>query len=174
MKPTFFASLAEFRKWLKANHAKAGELLVGFYKVGSGKPSMTWPESVDEALCFGWIDGVRKSLGPKNYTIRFTPRRPGTFWGKKNIARAQRLIKEGRMQPAGLKAFESRLGEKSGAYSFEQTEIVFEPALEKRFKANRRLGRSSPPSRPAIKKPCATGNERQAGSDAIEAAGAPN
>lgn len=139
MKAVYFAKPAEFRKWLNKNHHKANELLVGFYKVGSGKPSMTWPESVDETLCYGWIDGVRRGVDANSYTIRFTPRRLGSFWSLKNIASARRLIKSGRMRPAGLKAFEARLGEKSGAYSFEQDEIApFGPDLEKRFKANER------------------------------------
>lgn len=137
-KPAFFATPAAFRKWLKANHAKASELIVGYYKVGSGKPSMTWPESVDEALCFGWIDGVRRSAGAESYTIRFTPRRPGSFWSNKNMASAKRLIAAGRMQAAGLKAFEARVGERSGAYSFEQEQIApFDAGLEKRFKSNK-------------------------------------
>jgi uncharacterized protein YdeI (YjbR/CyaY-like superfamily) len=138
LKPTFFAKPADFRKWLAKNHDKATQLLVGYYKVGSSKASMTWPESVDEALCYGWIDGVRKSINAESYTIRFTPRRQGSFWSNKNIASAKRLIKAGRMKSAGLKAFKQRLGVKSGAYSFEQEQIApFSPPLEKRFKANK-------------------------------------
>jgi uncharacterized protein YdeI (YjbR/CyaY-like superfamily) len=138
MKATFFAEPTDFRKWLAKNHDKANELLVGYYKVGSGKASMTWPESVDEALSYGWIDGVRKSIDGGSYTIRFTPRRQGSFWSLKNIASAKRLIKAGRMKPAGLKAYKQRLGVKSGAYSFEQEEIApFSPSLEKRFMANK-------------------------------------
>jgi uncharacterized protein YdeI (YjbR/CyaY-like superfamily) len=138
LKPTFFAKPADFRKWLAKNHDKATQLLVGYYKVGSSKVSMTWPESVDEALCYGWIDGVRKSIDAESYTIRFTPRRQGSFWSNKNIASAKRLIKAGRMKSAGLKAFKQRLGVKSGAYSFEQEQIApFSPALEKRFKAKK-------------------------------------
>jgi uncharacterized protein YdeI (YjbR/CyaY-like superfamily) len=122
-KPTFFATPAAFRAWFAEHHATEQELLVGFYKVATGKPSLTWPQSVDEALCFGWIDGVRKRLDDESYTIRFCPRRPGSYWSKKNIASMQRLIKEGRVQPAGLEAYESRKGERSGAYSFEQDEL---------------------------------------------------
>src|SRR5215212_5490410 len=106
MKPTFFPTPAAFREWLERHHAGADALLVGFYKVGSGKPSITWPESVDEALCVGWIDGVRKSLDDSRYTIRFTPRKPGSVWSNVNIRRAQALIDQGRMRPAGLKAYE--------------------------------------------------------------------
>jgi uncharacterized protein YdeI (YjbR/CyaY-like superfamily) len=97
MNPTFFATPAAFRKWLASNHAKAAELLVGYYKNGSGKPSMTWPESVDQALCFGWIDGVRKSIDEDSYTIRFTPRRPNSIWSAVNVKKAEALIEQGLM-----------------------------------------------------------------------------
>ena len=120
MKPTFFPTPAAFRAWLERNHATAGELLVGFHKVGSGKPSLTWPESVDAALCFGWIDGVRKSVDEHRYTIRFTPRKPGSVWSGVNIKRARALIERGLMRPAGLKAYEARRENKSGVYSYEQ------------------------------------------------------
>ena len=120
MKPTFFASPAAFRKWLQQHCSAEQELLVGFYKAGSGKPSMTWPESVDEALCFGWIDGVRKRVDDVSYTIRFTPRKSSSIWSAVNIKRVQALMKEGRVAPAGLKAFEGRKENKSGVYSYEQ------------------------------------------------------
>jgi uncharacterized protein YdeI (YjbR/CyaY-like superfamily) len=137
MKPTYFRTPAEFRKWLATNHARKQELLVGFYKKDSGKPSLTWPESVNEALCYGWIDGIRKNAGADSYTIRFTPRRHGSFWSNRNIANVKRLIKEKRMRPTGLKAYEERKGERSGAYAFEQSQIAdFDAALLKRFKAN--------------------------------------
>src|SRR2546423_1338199 len=120
MKPRFFKSPSAFRKWLAANHANAAELWVGFYKKDSGKPSITWPESVDEALCVGWIDGIRKTLGPESYTIRFTPRRRGSIWSAVNIARVKALTEEKRMRPAGLEAFAARQENKSGIYSYEQ------------------------------------------------------
>ena len=120
MKPKFFRQPSAFRAWLAKNHATAGELLVGFHKKGSGKPSMTWPESVDEALCFGWIDGIRKSLDDDSYTIRFTPRRPKSIWSVVNIKRAGALMDAGAMAPAGLSAFETRLENRSGIYSYEQ------------------------------------------------------
>jgi uncharacterized protein YdeI (YjbR/CyaY-like superfamily) len=120
MKPTFFRTPAEFRKWLRQHHEDAAELLVGFYKTGSGKPSMTWPESVDEALCFGWIDGVRRRIDDEAYSIRFTPRRATSIWSTVNIKRVALLVKEGRMQARGLKAFEARRENKSGVYSHEQ------------------------------------------------------
>src|SRR3982750_2795769 len=103
--PTFFATPADFRAWLEAHHDTESELLVGFYKKGSGKPSITWPESVDEALCFGWIDGGRRPLDEHSYSIRFTPRKPKSIWSNVNIAKVEALIRDGRMMPAGLAAY---------------------------------------------------------------------
>jgi len=120
VKPRFFASPGEFRAWLAGNHANAEELLVGFHKKGSGKPSIDWPQSVDEALCFGWIDGVRRSLGEESYTIRFTPRRAGSTWSSVNIKRVAVLKRLRRMQPAGLAAFERRSADRSAIYAYEQ------------------------------------------------------
>jgi uncharacterized protein YdeI (YjbR/CyaY-like superfamily) len=118
--PTFFETPEDFRAWLNANHDQEQVLLVGFYKVGSGKPSITWEQSVEEALCFGWIDGVRRRIDDKAYTIRFTPRRPGSHWSQKNIDSVQRLIAAGPMQPAGLAAYQARSAEKSARASYEQ------------------------------------------------------
>jgi uncharacterized protein YdeI (YjbR/CyaY-like superfamily) len=120
MKPTFFKTRLEFRKWLERHHETAQELLVGFYKKGSGRPSMTWPESVDEALCFGWIDSIRKSLDEVSYTIRFTPRKPGSVWSGVNTKRAEELVQQELMRPAGLRAYEARRENRSGIYSYEQ------------------------------------------------------
>jgi len=120
VKPTFFRSAAAFRKWLQEHNATKQELLVGFHKIDSGKPSITWPESVDEALCCGWIDGVRKRVDDVSYTIRFTPRKPAGTWSSINIKRVEALVKEGRMTPPGLKAFAARRENKSGIYSYEQ------------------------------------------------------
>jgi uncharacterized protein YdeI (YjbR/CyaY-like superfamily) len=137
MRPTFFATPGDFRRWLRAHHDTADELLVGFYKKGSGRPSITWPESVDEALCFGWIDGIRRTLDAESYTIRFTPRRKGSIWSDVNTRRARALVEEGRMQPAGLRAFEARDHARSGLYSFEQRRTVkLGSAAEALFKAN--------------------------------------
>lgn len=137
MKPVFFKTPAEFRAWLKKHHKTETELLVGYYKKAFGKPTMTWQESVDEALCFGWIDGIRRSHGEEAYTIRFTPRRKGSNWSAINIDRVKALTKEGRMQPAGLDAFARRTEAKSRVYTYEQKDIPkFEPKLEKLFKAN--------------------------------------
>jgi uncharacterized protein YdeI (YjbR/CyaY-like superfamily) len=120
MKPTFFATPAHFREWLEEHHEAKTELLVGFYKKGTGRPSITWPESVDEALSFGWIDGVRRSLGEHAYTIRFTPRKTTSIWSAINVGRVAVLVKEGRMRPAGARAFAARTAERTGVYSFER------------------------------------------------------
>jgi len=120
VEPTFFATPAGFRDWLEVHHADAPELLVGYYKKGSGRASMTWPESVDEALCFGWIDGIRRRIDDERYSIRFTPRRARSVWSAVNIRRAGELIAEGRMTPAGLAAFEARDEARSAIYSYEQ------------------------------------------------------
>ena len=114
MTPTFFAKQSDFRNWLKKHHQKETELVVGFYKVDSGKPSMTWSQSVDEALCFGWIDGVRKRIDEDSYTIRFSPRRPGSIWSAINIAKVSELKKKGLIRPAGTAAFEKKGGIKIG------------------------------------------------------------
>jgi uncharacterized protein YdeI (YjbR/CyaY-like superfamily) len=119
-RPKFFRTPSDFRAWFEANHATAGELLVGFHRKGSGKPSITWPESVDEALCVGWIDGIRRRVDEASYSIRFTPRRGSSIWSAINIARVAVLTAEGRMRPAGLAAFARRTENKSGIYSYEQ------------------------------------------------------
>lgn len=131
MKPTFFRSPSEFREWLETHHATEGELLVGFLKKSTGEPGMTWPESVDEALCYGWIDGVRRRIDDRSYSIRFSPRRPRSIWSKVNIARAQALIREGRMTSAGLAAYEARKENRSGVYSYEQRR----PRLEEPYQS---------------------------------------
>src|SRR5437762_563654 len=127
VKPTFFATPSEFRAWLEEHHNTAQELLVGFYKKSSGKPSITWPESVDQALCFGWIDGVRKGIDDVSYTIRFTPRKPVSTWSTINIARVAELTKLGLMAPAGLRAFERRRDDKSAIYAYENAVRTLAP-----------------------------------------------
>jgi uncharacterized protein YdeI (YjbR/CyaY-like superfamily) len=138
MKPTFFASPSGFRKWLEKNHEKETELLVGFYKVDSGKKSMTWPQSVDEALCFGWIDGVRKSMGEDSYTIRFTPRKPGSNWSSINIKKMEELVKKGLVHPAGLAAYGKRQENKSRIYAYEKAPVTLSPAYLKKLKSNKK------------------------------------
>ena len=138
MKPTFFATPAAFRRWLEKNHDTSKELWVGFYKKDSGKPSITWPESVDQALCFGWIDGVRKSVAADSYMIRFTPRKPASIWSTVNTKRAKELRKLGLMHEAGLQAFERRDVKKTQQYSFERDNVEFTAELQKRFQAKRK------------------------------------
>jgi uncharacterized protein YdeI (YjbR/CyaY-like superfamily) len=134
--PVFFTSSAEFEDWLEQHGAEARELLVGFRKRASGLPSPTWPESVDAALCFGWIDGVRRGLDQQSYTIRFTPRRPNSVWSRVNATRARELIEQGRMHPAGLRAFESRNEDKTAIYSYERANAKLPPDMEQRFREN--------------------------------------
>ena len=137
MNPKFFATPAAWRAWLEKHHADQKELLVGFYKKDSGKPSITWPESVDGALCYGWIDGVRRRIDDVSYSIRFTPRKPRSTWSVVNIKRVAELTSEELMRPAGIRAFEARQEDRSGIYAFEQQNIQFESAQERRFRANR-------------------------------------
>jgi len=135
----FFKTPAAWRAWLAAHHRRATELTVGFYKRGSGKPSITWPESVDEALCFGWIDGVRHRLDDVSYSIRFTPRKPDSTWSAVNVRRVRILKQQGRMRAAGLARFEQRDRRKAGLYSFEQRRTITLPTRYQRLlKANRK------------------------------------
>ncbi len=136
MKMEFFKSPAEFRKWLEKNHARATELWVGFYKRDSGNPSMTWPESVDQALSFGWIDGVRKNVDEISYTIRFTPRKARSIWSSVNIKRVAALSKLGLMQSSGLKVFNQRDRKKSKLYSYEAKIQKLDALSERKFRAN--------------------------------------
>jgi len=136
MIPTFFPTPSDFCTWLEENHAQTQELWVGYYKKDSGKPSLTWPESVDEALCFGWIDGLRKSIDDVSYKIRFTPRKSTSIWSKVNLERVQELSRLGRMRPAGLKAFKGRKEEKSGIYAYEQKDTAaLHETEEQQFRA---------------------------------------
>jgi len=138
MKPTFFETPVLFNTWLKKNHAKESEFLVGFYKVGSGKKSMTWSESVDEALCYGWIDGVRKSRDDESFTIRFTPRKDTSIWSTINIKKVEELSNQKRMTSAGLAAFEKRKEHRSNIYPHEKEASKLDPKLEKEFKTNKK------------------------------------
>jgi uncharacterized protein YdeI (YjbR/CyaY-like superfamily) len=139
MQPTTFATPADFRAWLKQHHDSATELWVGYYKKATGRPSMTWQESVDEALCYGWIDGRRKRIDDERYMIRFTPRRPGSVWSKVNVDRVAELTKQRRMRAAGRAAFEARREDRSGIYSYEnRDQATLDPAYERRFRAEKR------------------------------------
>jgi uncharacterized protein YdeI (YjbR/CyaY-like superfamily) len=136
MKPTFFATSEEFRAWLQQHHETATELWVGLYKKGSGRPSISWPEAVDEALCFGWIDSVRQSIDDESYMNRFTPRKPDSNWSAVNVRRVGELSKQRRMRAPGMKAFRERRKDKTATYSYEQRRSVKLPAaFEKRFRA---------------------------------------
>jgi uncharacterized protein YdeI (YjbR/CyaY-like superfamily) len=137
LKATFFKTPADLRKWFENHHDKEQELLVGFYKRDSGKPSISWPESVDEALCFGWIDGVRRSLGETSYSIRFTPRRARSTWSAVNIKRVEELTKRGLMMPSGLRAFAARKENRSGVYSYEQRTADLPEPYQRLLKKNR-------------------------------------
>jgi uncharacterized protein YdeI (YjbR/CyaY-like superfamily) len=137
-KVKFFKSQTEFRTWLEKNHAKAPELWLGFYKRGSGKVGITFRQALDEALCWGWIDGVRKGIDDLSYSNRFTPRRTKSNWSLVNIERARELRKRGLMTPAGLKAFDKRDEEKARRYSYEQEFPKLDRSYERRFRANKR------------------------------------
>ena len=137
MRVTFFRTPSDLRAWFEKHHATRDELHVGFYKKGSGKPSITWPESVDEALCFGWIDGVRRSVDDRSYQIRFTPRKASSTWSAVNIKKVQALADQGRMRPAGLKAFAARKENKSGIYAYEQRSAHLEAPYESVLKRNK-------------------------------------
>ncbi|MBI5541561.1 MAG: YdeI/OmpD-associated family protein [Bacteroidia bacterium] len=138
MTPVFFNNQLEFRKWLENNHEKEKELLVGYYKVGSGKQNMTWSESVDQAICYGWIDGVRKSIDKNSYCIRFTPRKPKSNWSEINIKKVEELTKQGLMHPSGIAIFNIRLQNHSGVYSYENRPEILSDDFEKIFKANKK------------------------------------
>jgi uncharacterized protein YdeI (YjbR/CyaY-like superfamily) len=138
MKPKFFSTPAEFRTWLEQNHDKANELMLGFHKKSSGKKSITYHEALDEALCFGWIDGVRRKLNETSYEQRFTPRKPRSIWSLVNVKHVERLKNEGRMHSSGLEAYERRTPERTGIYAFENRPKQLSPAYEKRFRQNKK------------------------------------
>ena len=138
MKPKFFTSPDQFHQWLEKNQDSATELLVGFYKKMSGKESITYPEALDEALCFGWIDGVRKSIDNASYTIRFTPRKSKSIWSLVNVRHVERLKQEGRMKPSGLAAFALRDPRRTGIYSFENNPRELSAAYKRKFRQNKK------------------------------------
>jgi uncharacterized protein YdeI (YjbR/CyaY-like superfamily) len=150
----FFATPARFRRWLEKHHATASMLWVGYYKKDSGKPSITWPESVDEALCFGWIDGLRKSIDACSYTLRFTPRKPRSVWSEINVRRAEALIAARRMRPAGLAAFEARRPNRSGIYSYEQRGEQLPEPYASALRKNRTAWRFFQAQTPSYRKAC--------------------
>jgi uncharacterized protein YdeI (YjbR/CyaY-like superfamily) len=152
MRVTFFRTPADLRKWFDKHHASARELWVGFYKKGSGKPSITWPESVDEALCVGWIDGIRKTVDETSYKIRFTPRKARSIWSTVNVKRARALAKEGRMKQAGLKAFQARQEYRSGIYSYEQRRDQVEEPYASLLKKDKAAFAAFEAQRPSYRK----------------------
>ena len=152
MKPLFFKSQSEFRKWLEKHHAQEKELIVGFYKKNSGKASITYPEALDEALCFGWIDGVRKRLSDEAYVQRFSPRKSKSIWSNINVRHIERLKKLGRMAPAGVAAYALRDPKRTGIYSFENRPREFSPDLEKKFRSNKKAWQFFEQQPPSIKR----------------------
>jgi uncharacterized protein YdeI (YjbR/CyaY-like superfamily) len=133
----FFRTPAELRRWLAKNHDRSTELWIGFYRKDSGKGGINYAQALDEALCYGWIDGIRKKLDDESFTTRFTPRKPTSIWSNVNIAHVARLTKEGRMQPPGHAAFAKRTSERSGVYSFERESAELEPQMQKEFRKHR-------------------------------------
>ncbi len=154
MKPRFFKTADAFRKWLEKNHDKETELSIGFHKKNSGKPSITYPEALDEALCFGWIDGVRRNVNETSYSIRFTPRKTKSIWSVVNMRRATELENLGLMRPPGLRAFQARDPKRSGIYSFENAARELDPEFEKRFRANKKAWDFFQAQPPYITKVC--------------------
>jgi uncharacterized protein YdeI (YjbR/CyaY-like superfamily) len=155
MTPAFFETPVAFRRWLAKYHATVDELWVGFYRKASGKPSITWPESVDEALCYGWIDGVRKSIDDESYVIRFTPRRPGSIWSARNVGRIESLIAEGRMAEPGMEAWRRRDEAKTGMYSFERDNATLEEEHMRAFRRNRKAWKFFQSQPPGYRRLCA-------------------
>jgi uncharacterized protein YdeI (YjbR/CyaY-like superfamily) len=151
--PQFFPTPKHFRDWLHEHHASERELIVGFYRKGSSMPSITWPESVEEALCYGWIDGVRHKLDDDSYTIRFSPRKTTSIWSKINLATIERLIAAGRIVPAGLKVYEARDKARTSLYSFEREASTLTPGEEKRFRKNAKAWNFFASQVPSYKKP---------------------
>jgi uncharacterized protein YdeI (YjbR/CyaY-like superfamily) len=153
MNPTFFKNQQDLRKWFEENHEKMHELWVGYYKIKYGAPSITWPQSVEEALCFGWIDGIRKSIDKNCYTIRFTPRKPKSVWSLVNIKKVEELKKLGLMYPAGLAIYAKREEKYSGIYSFEKEPVKLEDGYEKIFRKNKTAWEFFQSQVPSYKKP---------------------
>jgi uncharacterized protein YdeI (YjbR/CyaY-like superfamily) len=138
IKPVFFKTPAAFRKWLEKNYDTAKEIYVGFYKKDSDKSGITWPEAVDQALCFGWIDGIRKSIDEISYTNRFTRRKPNSNWSAVNIKKIEKLTEKNLMHPAGIAAFQKKKEEKSAIYSYESEAAELPPIFQKKLKKDKK------------------------------------
>ncbi len=154
MRPVYFPEASAFRSWLRANHKTSKEILVGFYRKGTGKPSLTWPESVDAALCYGWIDGIRKSINDESYCIRFTPRKANSHWSAINIRRVKELSKLGLVRKAGQEAFALRTKERSQQASYEQRSVTLDRIFEKRLRKNQKAWTYFCACRPYYRKQC--------------------
>jgi uncharacterized protein YdeI (YjbR/CyaY-like superfamily) len=152
MQAKFFAKQEDFRQWLEENHASETELLVGFYKIETKKPSLTWSQSVDQALCFGWIDGVRRSIDSESYSIRFTPRRATSIWSTVNINKVAELTQKGLMREAGFVAFTKRQESKSNIYAYEKEPAVLDEVFENRFQENKKAWQFFQSQAPSYKK----------------------
>lgn len=150
----FFPEPSDFRAWLEEFHDKEEELIVGFYKKATGKPSITWPESVDEALCFGWIDGIRRRLDDERYSIRFTPRRKDSHWSKVNITRYKELLAEKRVKPAGKAAFRKRTSKNTARASYEQGKVALLPAYRQQLRSNAAAWKFFQGKPPSYRKQC--------------------
>ena len=153
MKPIFFKKQSDLRKWFEKNADTVSSLLVGYYRVATGKPSITWPQSVDEALCFGWIDSIRNSIDDESYTIRFTPRKPNSIWSAVNIKKVEELKKQGLMKPKGLELFDKMDKKKLQTYSFERSVVELTPEFEKKFKSNKKAWKFFQQMPPSYRKP---------------------
>ena len=153
MKPTFFKNQKELRKWFENNHDKGKEIWIGFYKKDSGKANFTWSQSVDQALCFGWIDGIRKSIDEVSYMIRFTPRNPKSNWSSVNIKKINELTKLGLMHRAGIEVFKKREEKRSKIYSFEQNKVKLNKKYELKFKSSKNAWEFFQSLPPSTKKP---------------------
>jgi len=153
MKPTFFKNQKELRKWFENNHDKGKEIWIGFYKKDSGKANFTWSQSVDQALCFGWIDGIRKSIDEVSYMIQFTPRNPKSNWSAVNIKKINELTKLGLINPAGIEVFKKREEKRSEIYSFEQNKVKLSKTYEFKFKSNKKAWKFFQSLPPSTKKP---------------------
>jgi uncharacterized protein YdeI (YjbR/CyaY-like superfamily) len=165
---SFFESPSEFRAWLEEHHADETELWVGFHKKVSGRAGITWSEAVDQAICFGWIDGIRKGIDEGSYANRFTPRKPRSTWSRVNIERVARLSEQGLMRSAGVAAFERRREERSGVYSFEQQTPELDRASKRVFRSNRRAWEFFQSQAPSYRRAVTwwvTGAKRQATRD---------
>ncbi len=171
MKVFHFSSAIEFRRWLEINHATVTELQVGFYKKNSDQGGLTYQEAVNEALCFGWIDGVIRKIDAGSYTRRFTPRKSGSIWSNVNVAHVARLTALGKMRPAGLRAFAARTAGKTGIYSFEQKidPLPFRRPIGRNFKPTKKRGPSSPLRRRGISGKSSTMSRVQKGSPPVYA-----